>query len=371
MARKTNCTVNGAPKYRYRPIDPDCDKANFYGDSKKDAIKKYEDYMVKKKQLNSRVFKDFFSDWLDVEKKPMLKQASYNRYLSLKTNWIDHAPFCKMPLKTIDSLTIKKFLNEVEAKGSSYTANAVYNLLSSFFKYSTDYHIDKNPMARVSEPKYVQKKVKDFLTLEEITLIESKLTAPEEFVYIFALYTGLREGEISALRVNDVDLKRKTVKVTKTLNRVKINGKNQILEGSPKSKSSEREVPIKDSLIPLLTTHIFNEKTKYTKFGISYGPDSYFFTTTTVRPLRGDRVNDAWKKVQAKFGLEPIKFHALRHTYCTLLARAGVRLEVASKLMGHNSIQTTANVYIHVASEDKKEAIEAVNSLFSTKVSSE
>ena len=363
MAKKTNCLVNGVPKYRYRPVDPNCDQANFYGDSKKDAIRLYTEYMNKKNKSNSRNFISLFNDWLDVEKKPEIKPSSYNRYLSIKHTWIDSSPFSNYPIKEIDTLTIKKYLNDVEAKGSKSTSHRVYLLLASFFEYANGYFIDKNPMIKVSMPKYEPQSTKKYYTPDEVSIIDKKLIDNDEFIYLFALYTGLREGEILALKLNDIDIKNKTINVDKTLNRVKIDGQNKAVEGPPKTKASLRSVPIKDSLIPLLERHNFVEMTKFNKLGLKRDKNSYFFSNSQGRSLRGDRLNQSWKSTQVKIGIAPIKFHSLRHTYCTLLARAGVRLEVAAKLMGHDKIETTAEIYIHVSKEDKKEAVEAINSI--------
>lgn len=361
MAKKTNCVVNGVPKYRYRPKDPDCDQANFYGDSKKDAIRMYTEYMEAKRNSGGRHFGNLFTDWLDVEKKPSLRDSSYNRYESLKRTWVDRAYFYNHPVKEIDSLMIKKFLNAIELEGSKSTAGRVYLLLAAFFDYATGFYIDKNPMSKMSMPKYDPPVTKKYYTPTEVTVIENNLNAPDDFVYLFALHTGLREGEIIALRVKDVDLKSRVIRVNKTLNRVKIDGRNQAVEGPPKTKAGLRDVPISDQLMPLIEKHIFIEKTKFNKLGLKHNGESYFFTGKFGRTLRGDRLNTAWKSAQVRIGIEPLKFHCLRHTCCTRLARARVRLEVAAKILGHDSIETTAGIYVHVDLEDKKEAFEAVN----------
>lgn len=369
MAKKTNCVVHGVPKYRYRPNDPNCDKANFFGNSKKEAMQMYEDYMKEKVVSAARNFIDLFNDWLEVEKKGELKLASYNRYLSLKSTWIDSAPFAKSQITFIDSLIIKKYLNEIEQTGSKATAHRIYLLLASFFKYADGYYIDKNPMLKVGMPKYEPETKKKYYTPEEVAIIEAKAYKPEETIFLFALFTGMRQGEIMALQVKDVDLKNKIITVNKTLNRTKKDGHNQVIIGSPKTEASARQIPIKDSLLQRLEQHVFIELTKFNKLGIKRTEESHFFTSTFGKQLRGDRLTAAWKLVQLRMGIEPLNFHSLRHTHCTLLARAGVRLEVASKLMGHDKIETTAEIYIHVSQEDKKEAIEAINSMTFSKPS--
>ena len=361
MAKKTNCVVNGVPKYRYRPKDPDCDQANFYGESKKDAIRLYTEYMEAKRNSGGRHFGNLFSDWLEVEKKPGLRDSSYNRYESLKRTWVDRATFYNYPIKDIDSLMIKKFLNAIELEGSKATAERIYLLLAAFFDYATGFYIDRNPMAKINIPKYVAPESKKYYTPAEVEQLESKLYASDEFIFLFALYTGLREGEIIALRVGDVDLKKRVIHVTKTLNRVKVDGRNQAVEGPPKTKAGLRDVPISDQLMPLIEKHLFVEKTKFNKLGLKHKSDSHFFTGKFGKTLRGDRLNTAWKSAQLKIGIEPLNFHCLRHTCCTRLARAKVRLEVAAKILGHDSIETTAGIYVHVSLEDKKEAFEAVN----------
>lgn len=93
--------------------------------------------------------------------------------------------------------------------------------------------------------------------------------------------------------------------------------------------------------------------------GIPFHEKNYLFTSSRCTPLRGDYLNEWWKRYQREKGLVPvINFHGLRHTFCTLLAREGTPLKTAAKLIGHSKVDTTAKIYTHVDEQAKKDAID-------------
>ena len=194
-------------------------------------------------------------------------------------------------------------------------------------------------------------------------LMESFKSNSKLFIYIFALFTGLRQGEIFALTHADVDLDGKIVDVYKSLNRTKVDGKVKVVINSPKTKESNRIVPLPDNLIEPMREHMTREKLKHLKIGLPFSKKNLLFTSHTCTALRSDRITSRWRDYQLSVDIEDTDFHALRHTFCTLLAEEGVPIKTASVLMGHTDINTTAKIYTHVDQEQKQKAIEKLNLL--------
>lgn len=95
-----------------------------------------------------------------------------------------------------------------------------------------------------------------------------------------------------------------------------------------------------------------------------YDNKNYVFCNKLGKPIEDKRPGRNLKTILTAIGVEPIKFHALRHTYATRLFEAGIPPKTVQHLMGHSDIETTMNIYTHVMKEQKLEAIDKINSIF-------
>lgn len=226
-------------------------------------------------------------------------------------------------------------------------------------------------MLSVKLPKKPRKaEKKDCLTPEDINKLFDYVKIDDSIiVFIFAFSAGLRQGELLALNHKDLNVKKSTVNIDKTVTRISVFDDEGIktyktLITKPKNASSIRIAPIPDRIIPYLRQHVTNEKKKHLAQGVQFSRNSPLFTSSTCTRLDSSNLRKRWIKLQAKLGIEKVRFHDLRHTFCTLLAEAGVQLKTASELMGHSSIETTAKIYTHVREQKKKEAINQLNKVF-------
>jgi len=164
--------------------------------------------------------------------------------------------------------------------------------------------------------------------------------------------TGMRIGEICALKWEDVNLKDGVFKVNKTISRVYLNedGKKytRLVISSPKSKSSEREIPISSCLKE--TLHHLKKLEK----------DEYFVLTGGLLPTEPTSYRSYYNKVLKKLNLPKIKFHALRHSFATRCIESKCDYKTVSAIMGHSSIKTTMDIYVHPDHHQKKICIDKV-----------
>ncbi len=166
--------------------------------------------------------------------------------------------------------------------------------------------------------------------------------------YTLALHNGLREGELIALKWENVDLKAGMLTVTSTFD------PKARITTDPKSTSSLRTVTLTVAGIEALT--VLQLERKFT----NQEPTGFVFVGRTGEALYASRVRQHWAKVQKALGIGPIRFHDLRHSCATILLANGVPIEKVSKVLGHASIRITADVYNWVSPEATQEAADAM-----------
>lgn len=203
-------------------------------------------------------------------------------------------------------------------------------------------------------PKYLEKEdLKKFLTLAHDAGLES-----DYMIFLLLAYTGIRAGELCALKWQDIDFETKTIRITRTYYNPKNNIKLFDLD-TPKTISSRRTIEVDDTVIRELKLHEARQnKSKMKNRDIWYDEDFIF----TVRKTPGypiyvklieNRMNRLLRLSELSTELTP---HSLRHTHTSLLAEAGVGLEEIMERLGHIDDSTTRKVYLHVTKDMKKEA---------------
>jgi integrase len=204
MARKTNCVIGGKKRYRLRK-KVNGEMMNFYGDYYEDAVRVYKDHLLGLESnaefKRSEVFQDVFESWFEIVHKPKLAPSSYTTYESTYRVHVKPMKFTQMNLVDVRSIDIQQGLNKVK---SAYRANRIYLLLSTFYKYclsQPDRVIYHNPLDTVNVPKHHKNTQKKLYLMKAdvarlIHFFESDFSL---FIYVFAAFTGMRQGEILAL----------------------------------------------------------------------------------------------------------------------------------------------------------------------------
>lgn len=168
---------------------------------------------------------------------------------------------------------------------------------------------------------------------------------------LLTIYSGMRIGEVCALQWKDVDFEEKVVRVNKTIQRIyreeETTGKmkTELLISTPKTKSSQREIPIVPKLFKMMKD-----------FSKICRPD-YFICSGTTTPLEPRTYRNYYLKKIEEVGLPHLKFHGLRHTFATQLIASKADVKTVSALLGHSDIATTLNTYVHPSKDDKRNAL--------------
>lgn len=178
----------------------------------------------------------------------------------------------------------------------------------------------------------------------------------DRHLWTLALY-GLRRGEIAGLRWENVDLNAQAVTIHE--NRVAVGG--EILTGTPKSKASQRTLPMPDDLVAVLRAAKKQQTEERLAFGSEYGSGEYVASDETGNPYHPNTLTFRWGRLLDELGIERVRLHDARHSCATLMHLRGVPVAVIAAWLGHASAAFTMATYAH--SQD--DALRAAASSFS------
>lgn len=227
----------------------------------------------------------------------------------------------------------------------------------------------KNVAEATNPPKLIKKEMR-VLSLEE----QKKFTAAIgnerlRSLFILAPNCGAREGEILALKWNDIDFQQNKIRIDETMKRVKTfdpsKNKTEIIFKTPKSASSNRIIDVPKLVINELLQHKIRQNKEKLKLGNSYTDKNLVFCTELGNPIDISSLMRVYRRILKRSGINTkgVTFHTLRHVYGSRLNDLNVDPKTIQSLMGHSSIKTTMDIYVHSSEEKHKEAAEKMNSL--------
>ena len=305
--------------------------------------------------------KEWLYIWLHTYKKNNIKAKTFDQYEGIIR--VHLAPTIgEYKLLELKEDKLQQLYNKLYDEGmSARTIQLINVVLHSALKKAMKLgFLLRNVCENVELPKQI-KKERRVLSPEEQKILLKELKKTEEGeIYIFALFTGMRRGEVLALTWDDVDMENCIIKVTKGLSRVKTyvntGDKTKLVVSEPKTETSKRIIPIVDCLIPLLK----KQKEK------SYGNEmNLVFPSDAGGYIDPGNYNRKFYKVIKRAGLPKANPHSLRHSFATRALEAGIDLKTTQELLGHSSIDVTANLYTHALMEHKKKEIQKLKTVFS------
>lgn len=273
-----------------------------------------------------------------------------------------------MKLKNIKVINIRELQKDMVEKGLTSTCNRTITTIKRILNDAVENDIiQKNVAFNVKAVKYTKIEKKPLSIYEDNLLLTVAKTHKYGLFYLILRYTGLRTEEIIPLTIDDIDLDSKTITVDKAIYFEK-NTPNQKITKNRKS----RKVPILDIIYEQLKEHIEKCKTNNQKLLFVKQTDGCMITFSSSRWMLSSfliAINKQYEKEQKelddKFELKEdnkIYFtnHQLRHSYCTMLYYAGIKIKKAQELMGHSSADMVYNIYTHLDNE-RENTTETIN----------
>lgn len=180
-----------------------------------------------------------------------------------------------------------------------------------------------------------------------------------EALFVTALATGLRRGELCALRWEDLDLDEGLLRVQHTLT----HDGNQWIRTEPKTASSRRVVRLPSVATEALKKHRVRQAEERLKAGVDWLSGGYVFATEVGAPLDGQNLLRRFRTHLKRAGLPAITFHTLRHCTASFLLAQGVHPKVVAEMLGHSEVGTTLNTYSHLLPHLQEEAATKLDSV--------
>ena len=351
-------------------------RKQFTGKTQQDVKYKLQEY---KKQMLMGVLNedkltvsDWFYSWLFDYRKQDLKPKSFQRYHGIYKNYIENTDFGNIKLNDLRTTHLQRHYKKLLDNGVTPTTirQINTNLKTCLNEAERQGYIQKNWCKLVTLPKKEDNKEVKVLTKQEQEKFLEAIKGHElELLYIVALGTGLRIGEVLGLKWSDIDFKNNELHVNRSLQKAAIYEDDKIVryevqETTPKTKNSLRTIPVPQNIIKKLIAHKKEQNELILLLQEEYDNKNYVFCNKLGKPIEDKRPGRNLKTILTSISIEPIKFHALRHTYATRLFEAGIPPKTVQHLMGHSDIETTMNIYTHVMKEQKLEAIEKINNIF-------
>lgn len=316
-------------------------------------------------EAETDLFESVAKEWFD-SIKTQVKESTSNKYWNLLNSYI-LPNFGKKNLLEITYDYVYEQCNQLlktgGKKGTGLSAKTVSDILS-LIRNILRFAIQKGMMVACdAQSIHVKRQTKEMRVLSRSE--QEKLC---QYLYsdldscnmgiLLCLFTGLRVGEICALRWEDISFSEKTIHVHQTLQRIQArtggSSKTRIVVTTPKSACSIRTIPIPDDLIELL---------------VSYQSSStgYFLTNNAQKHLEPRTMQNHFKKALQRSEVEPANYHSLRHTFATRCIELGFDVKSLSEILGHASVNITMNRYVHPSMELKKENMQRLSSLLAVK----
>jgi len=318
-------------------------------------------------------FEDFAKEWLSLyEGTGRVKESTVRVRSHEIKRLLDY--FAKLKLKDITRRQYQNALNDLKKRkyaqntieGAHRTGRMIFKKaveLEVLKKDPTEYtQVPKNQMTieelegKKSLPNYLEKEeLKHFLN------IANKLGLAQDYpLFLLMSYTGVRAGELCALKWRDIDFEEQTISISKTYYNPTNNRKEYKLL-TPKTPTAVRIIDIDETVINELSKHKLVQKQTMMKYRDIYHDEDFVFASMNEDlpgyPLYIKKIENRMRRLlriaELNSTLTP---HSLRHTHTSLLAQAGVSLPQIMERLGHKDEDTTKNVYLHVTKEMKKEA---------------
>jgi len=257
-------------------------------------------------------------------------------------------------LSKLGPTQIQAFYGEALSSGHSKRGTGLsprtvlhyHRILFQALKQAVRWRLLSNNPAEAVEPPVPEQK--EMIALDEdqtAILIENVKCHALHIPVLLAVTTGMRRGEILALRWSDVDLERATLSVTQSLEKTRHGG---LRFKQPKTKRGRRSISLLSMLVDALRKHRADQAELYLSLGVGWGEHGLVCAKLAGEPVNPNTLTSGFASFVKSLDIPQVRFHDLRHTHATHLLKQGVHPKVAQERLGHATIAVTLDLYSHV-----------------------
>lgn len=325
------------------------------------ARREYTDLAEMQKRSNDILVSHYLTTWVE-GCRGKVSIGTYEEYKNCINNrivpYFEERNILLLDLKPADVLD---YYNSLYAKGLTGNTVLHYHVLlrRALKEASMRGFIQNDPTDFIPRPKKGQS-VADCYSPEECRkLLDALHGDPLELPITLAVLYGLRRSEVLGLRWSAIDFKRATITISHSVTSSVINGKRQMIaKDKLKRKSSFRTLPLMPQVAAML------QKAAIQRYGIQPPPNGDYICVNGVgQLLTPDYLSEHFKTILAKNNLRRIRFHDLRHSCANLLISARVPLIEVQQWLGHSSLSTTADLYVHLEYAAKEQNAHVISQM--------
>ncbi len=317
--------------------------------------------------------------WLTTYAYIKVRPSTYASYQAYINNHI--APFLGgVKLQKLTTEQLQLFFNNkvksgrLDGKGglSPKTIRNMYNMLHEALRQAvTNKYLSINVSEGVVLPTPQLPTIVVFKPEEQQAILKACRKERLGFAIELDFMTGLRIGELCALKWRDFDFSEKLFTVQRTLQRVQKktaeihekSAKTEIVEGETKTKNGKRVIPMTDTMFANLIQHRSRQTFEKLRAGRGYEDNGYVFANEIGCPIEPSYLRDVYERILNTAGVPHYKFHTIRHPFATRAIENNMPVKVVSQILGHSSVQLTMDLYCHPSVSAKRNVLEKMENL--------
>lgn len=304
---------------------------------------------------------DYMTNWLTAYARLRVRQSTYESYDAIVQLHViptlGRVPLTKLRADRIQALYAAKLAGGLSPRRVQYIHAVLRMAMRQAVENGT---LARSPMIGTKPPRITQKDTITFTAQQASQFIDILSGERMSALYVIALTTGLRRGELAGLQWGDINWAKQTLTVNRTL----VHVRGSVTVSEPKSDKSRRSVIIPSMALDILAQHREAQDGEKQALGDAYRDGGWVFCWLNGAPLRPDWITHHFRSILTSTDLPIIRLHDLRHTHATLLLMEGVHLKVVQERMGHSTPAFTMTRYIHVLPGMQQEAADKVDKLF-------
>lgn len=309
--------------------------------------------------------RQYFLQWLDAVR-PSLRVRTVVRYEQFVRLHV---------LPDLGSLTLTKlspqhlqrlYTSRIDAGLSPTTVNHLHALIHKALSNAVRWGaVHRNVADLVDPPRHQHFEITTLNAAQTREFLDSAVGNRLEALFVLAVTTGMRQGELLGLRWRDVDLDAGTLQIRGSMQATPDG--LRIME--PKTPGSRRQVLLSKQPVEALRRHRVAQAAERLRIGAAWGDKELVFCSATGGPMTPSGLRRSYEPLLKRAGLRRMRFHDLRHTSATLLLGRGVHPKVVSEMLGHTRISTTLDLYSHVSMTMQQQAADAFDAILATPIS--
>lgn len=348
---------------------PDGTRKVFYGKKQSEVIAKLDEAAndLRRGMLTvgeNVTLQEYLENWLENIHKPVIRLSTYLNYRKLIKNYLVPG-LGKVKVQKLTPQQVQAFYSKKIRDGlSPKTVNNVHVLLHKALDNAVKWNMLPRNVCDAVTPPRIPRKEKNVLTREQAhTLLKEVKAHRLEALLTLAVTTGMREGELLALRWQDIDLEHGSLQVKRAVTYLKEYG---YVESEPKTAKSQRTIKLPVFVVSILLTHRLQQKEQKQEVGTTWIDKGLVFTNAQGYYLSPSTLLKMFKRFLVSIGLPSMRFHDLRHSAATILLAMNTHPKVVQEILGHSQIAMTLDVYSHALPSMQEDVIKQWDSEFGT-----